>query len=81
MIVEAGLISCILAKSTESYFIGINSTVPGADQITILKNGFTDEWEVGEKVLFRSLWDTESGEYRPVSLNLLIHPGGPVTTA
>ena len=77
MIVEAGPISCILAKSTESHFIGTNSTVPGAGQITILKNGFTDEWAVGGKVLFRSLWDTETEEFRPVSSNLLIHHSSP----
>lgn len=79
MIVDAGPISCLLAKSTKSHFLGTNPSVPGTGQITILKNGFTDEWKVGRKVLFRSLLDTETEEYQPVSPNLLICPSCPVT--
>lgn len=56
-----------ITEKTDCNILGIALTQPDAPKVNIEINEFSDEWKVGDRVLFRADYNTETKTINPIA--------------
>jgi hypothetical protein len=75
LIVKYPPIGCNIEKKEGNFFLGTAHTLPDSPKIRIQSSDISDQWQVGDKVIFHAMFDIDKEVFTPISRDEYLFEG------